>query len=138
MKSLFEKYREILLYLLFGGCAFVISIASYTYINVVMGMNELFANIISWILAVLFAFMTNRIWVFQSPTKGIVETFKQFVCFINGRIITLLIEEGIIFVFITLMGFNSVLIKIMGQIIVIILNYIISKFMIFKKNSNGE
>lgn len=129
----YRKYKSILLYLFFGGCAFVVSIISYVCANLVLGINELLANIISWILAVLFAFFTNRVWVFQSPTYTLKEFIFQFLRFVNGRVITLIIEEAIIFVFITLLGFDSVLIKIIGQIIVIILNYFISKFIVFKK-----
>ena len=134
MKKLFIKYKDILLYLIFGAGAFVVSIASYVCANVALGINELLANIISWILAVLFAFFTNRICVFHSPTKTLRDFGIQFMKFVNGRIITLLIEEGIIFIFITLLGFNSVVIKVICQIVVIILNYIISKFMVFKEN----
>ena len=59
-----------LLYLFFGGLTFVISVITYAFFNVSLGMNELVANIFSWILAVLFAFFTNRIWVFDGKTNG--------------------------------------------------------------------
>lgn len=123
--------------MIFGGCAFVISIGSYTCANLIFGINELAANIISWILAVVFAFFTNRIWVFHSPTKTWKEFGMQFAGFVNGRILTLAIEEAIIFVFITVLGFNSILIKVIGQVVVIVLNYLISKFMIFKNHHQG-
>ncbi len=133
LNPFYQKHKEILLYLFFGGCTFIISIGSFTLLNVALGVNELIANIISWILAVLFAFFTNRTWVFQSETHTIVEFGKQFLSFISARVITLLIEETIIFVFITLMGFNSVGVKVMAQIVVIILNYVFSKLFVFRK-----
>lgn len=137
--SFLKKYKDIILYLFFGGCAFVISIASYACANIILGIDELSANIFSWVLAVLFAFFTNRIWVFKSPTSTWKEFILQFFRFINGRIITLIIEEAIIFIFITLLGFNSLAVKIFGQIVVIILNYVISKFMVFnKKGREGK
>ena len=129
---IYKKYKEVLLYLFFGGCAFIISIGSYAIVNVNFGVNELIANIISWILAVVFAFFTNRVWVFQSATDSVKAFGIQFASFIGGRIVTLIIEEAMIFIFITVLGFNSILIKILAQVVVIVLNYIISKFMIFK------
>lgn len=128
----YKKYKEILLYLFFGGCAFVISIGSYAIANVGCGVNELIANIISWILAVLFAFFTNRVWVFHSATNSERDFVKQFFSFVGGRILTLVIEEAMIFIFITVLGFNSMMIKVIAQIVVIVLNYIISKFLVFK------
>lgn len=125
--------KEIVLYLLFGGLSFVISISSYTFCNVVIGINELTANIISWVLAVSFSYITNRIWVFDSPTNTFRETLKQMYSFFTGRVITLLLEEVILFVFITLLHFHSVVIKVAAQVIVIIANYVISKLVVFKK-----
>ena len=95
-----------------------------------MGINELVANVLSWIITVLFAFLTNRVWVFQSPTNGVSEFVKQMFAFYSGRVITLIIEEVILLVFITWLGFNSMVIK----VIVILLNYVISKLVIFKKD----
>ena len=95
-----------------------------------MGINELVANVLSWIITVLFAFLTNRVWVFQSPTNGVSEFVKQMFAFYSGRVITLIIEEVILLVFITWLGFNSMVIK----VIVILLNYVIRKLVIFKKN----
>lgn len=135
LNPLYKKYKEVWLYLFFGGCSFIISIGSYMIANVVIGINELIANVISWILAVLFAFFTNRVWVFRSITKTSKDFCIQFISFIGGRLVTLAIEEAIIFIFITIMELNSVAVKIVAQIVVIILNYIISKFMVFRKKS---
>lgn len=99
-----------------------------------MGINELVANVLSWIITVLFAFLTNRVWVFQSPTNEVSEFVKQMFAFYSGRVITLIIEEVILLVFITWLGFNSMVIKVIAQVIVILLNYVISKLVIFKKD----
>ena len=134
MNNLRSEKKEIFLYLLFGGLSFVISIVSYSYFNIIVGLNELIANIISWVLAVTFSYATNRIWVFNSPTNTFREFLKQMCSFFAGRIITLLLEEAILFVFITLLGFNSVIIKVIAQVMVIVANYIISKLVVFKNN----
>lgn len=132
-QPLYKKYKEVLLYLFFGGLTMIVSIASYAICNLTFGINALIANIISWILAVLFAFYTNRIWVFQAPTKSVNDFLKQMISFCSGRIVTLIIEEAILFIFITCMHYNSVGVKIAAQIVVIILNYIISKLWVFRK-----
>ncbi len=134
----YKKYKEILLYLFFGGLAFFISIGSYAVANVKFGINELLANLISWVIAVLFAFMTNRIWVFAAPTETVGAFFKQMMSFFTGRIATLIVEEIILAVFITMLGFNSMLIKVIAQIVVIVLNYVISKLFVFKEKNTEE
>ena len=122
-----------LLYLFFGGLSFIVSIATYALFNVEMGINELIANILSWIITVMFAFLTNRVWVFQSPTEGVNAFIRQMMVFYSGRVITLVIEEVILLVFITLLGFNSMAVKIVAQVIVILLNYVISKLVVFRE-----
>ena len=130
----YKKNKEMLLYLFFGGLTFVVSIITYGFFNVSLGLNELIANIISWIIAVTFAFFTNRIWVFNSPTNGAREFVAQLISFFGGRVVTLVIEEIIILVFITWLKFPSMIIKIIAQIIVIVLNYVISKLVVFKES----
>ena len=127
----YKKNKEIILYLLFGGLTTVISIVTYIFFEVTFGMNELLANIFSWILAVLFAFVTNKIWVFHAPTDTLREFIKQIIVFFGGRVATLVVEEIILFVFVTLLTFPSVTVKVVAQVIVIVLNYVISKFWIF-------
>ena len=115
-----------MLYLFFGGLTFIVSIVTYAVFNVSMGINELIANVMSWVLAVLFAFATNRVWVFQAPTHTITEFLKQMLSFFGGRVVTLVIEEIILLIFITWLGFNSMVVKVIAQVIVIVLNYVIS------------
>lgn len=137
-EPLYKKYKEVLLYLFFGVLTTVVSIGSYAFFNVTLGINELIANVISWVLAVLFAFFTNRIWVFAAPTKNVEEFMKQLVSFAGGRVLTLVIEEIILLVFITMLHFNSMLIKFIAQVVVIILNYVISKLLVFRKDKNKK
>ena len=67
---IYTRYKEMLLYLFFGGLSFLVSIGTYALFNVNFGINELVANIFSWLITVMFAFLTNRVWGFNSPTKG--------------------------------------------------------------------
>lgn len=123
----YKKNKEILLYLFFGGLTFLVSISSYALFNIRIGWNALTANIASWILAVAFAYVTNRTWVFESSTDRGSNLIKEITGFVGGRITTLVIEELILFIFITGLGMSSILVKIVAQVIVIALNYVISK-----------
>lgn len=130
----FYKKKEILLYLFFGGLTFMVNIASYAFFNIQIGWNALVANIGSWILAVAFAYVTNRILVFDSNASTVAGFMKEITSFVGGRVATLVIEELILFIFITNLGMNSMLIKVIAQIIVIVLNYVISKLIVFKSS----
>lgn len=130
LKILF-KYKQFLLYALFGGLTFVVSVMSYGFFCTLLAFNELFSNLLSWIFAVSFAFFTNRIWVFQSPTNTSREFFHQLLKFFSSRLATLGVEEIILLLFVTIMHLPNMLVKIAAQIIVIILNYILSKKVIF-------
>ena len=139
LKILF-KYKQFLLYALFGGLTFVVSVVSYGFFCTLLTFNELILNLLSWILAVSFAFFTNRIWVFQSPTNTSREFFQQLLKFFSSRLATLGVEEIILLLFVTIMHLPNMLVKIAAQIIVIILNYILSKKVIFtskKENSKN-
>ena len=129
----YKKHKEVLMYLLFGGLTTVVSIVTFALFNQVMGMNELVANVLSWILAVLFAYVTNRTWVFSSSADTKAGIAREMASFFGGRVATLLVEEGLIAVFITWLGFPAMPVKIAAQVIVIVLNYVISKLFVFKK-----
>lgn len=132
LEPFYKKNKEVLLYLFFGGLTVVVSVVTYGYFTMGCHMNELVANVISWIIAVLFAFITNRIWVFDKPTDTMGAFLRQLVSFLGGRVLTLLVEEALLFVFITCLDFNSMLVKVVAQVVVIVLNYVFSKWFVFK------
>lgn len=127
------KYKEALLYTFFGGLAFFLNFFLFIGIDRVFSINELVNNVICWIVCVLFQFFTNRTWVFDGRVNTFSELLKQIVSFFGGRIATLVVEEIILVIFITWLAFPSAPVKIFGQVVVIVLNYIISKTMVFKK-----
>ena len=94
--------------------------------------RTLLANIVSWILAVTFAYVTNRVWVFSSTAKG-KAILREMLSFYSGRLITLGLEEAMLLVFVTWLQLNGVVIKIIAQIVVLVSNYLISKLITFKK-----
>ena len=129
-QPLYKKYKEVLLYLLFGALTTAVSLGTFYLFTAVIPLDALVANILSWIFAVLFAFFTNRTWVFESADQPF---FRQMCSFFLGRVSTLLMEEVILLVFVTWLQLNAMVIKVAAQILVLVMNYVISKLFIFKK-----
>ena len=102
------------------------------------GMGTIISNIIAWVVAVVFAYLTNKAIVFESKTESIKSLFKEFVSFIGARIFTLVVETIFLKVVIDILGYNEILMKIVSNIIVIILNFIFSKLFIFNKDKSKE
>lgn len=125
--------KEIIRYLFFGGLSFLVSITTYSLFSDVLQVDPLISNILSWVITVLFAYITNKKWVFYQNNNGKKIKFKEIISFFGGRIITLLIEELLLLVAINVLNLNDMLVKIISQVIVIILNYFISKFVVFNK-----
>ena len=133
LKELFYKHKEVISYLFFGGCTTVVSIAVFYVCNKMLGLNEHVANIISWILAVTFAFVTNKLFVFESKVSDSKGLIKEILSFFSARLLTLGVEEVIIFVGCSLLHIDAMIVKVIGQVIVIVSNYFLSKLFVFKK-----
>ena len=113
----------------------MVSIASSALFYQLLGLNELVANVLSWICVVLFAFFTNRTRVFAAPTSGAGEFLRQMAAFFGGRLATLAAEELILLVFVTWLALPAVPVKIVAQVVVIVLNYVISKLFVFRSKN---
>lgn len=133
LEPFYKKHKEGLLYLFFGGLAFFLSIFLFWFMDSIMHLNAVVNNTIDWVICVAFQFFTNRTWVFDGhvETKG--EFLKQAGSFTVGRLFTLVVEDLLIFIFITLLGFPTMPVKLAATFIVIALNYVISKLFVFKK-----
>ena len=129
----YQKYKEPLLYLLFGGLTTALSVAFFWLLVYPCGMQALIANIITWIVCIAFAYITNRTWVFKDKAYGAAGVVRELFSFTLGRLATLGLEELILWIGIDLMSLNTLAVKIIAQILVIIGNYVISKFLVFKK-----
>lgn len=132
-KNYYHKYKEVILYLIFGGLTTVVSIVSFAYCNIILKQNALLANLVSWILAVTFAYVTNRLFVFRHKAHDPKAIIIEVMQFFSGRLATLLIEEALLFVFIEWFHMPALLIKAGAQFIVLVSNYLISKYIVFKK-----
>lgn len=150
--SIFEKFyiknKSVLLYLFFGGLTTLVSIFTFWLAELLINadfklsifggaysIKVILTNSISWVCAVLFAFFTNRVWVFNSPTKTWKEFWGQMAAFFGGRFATFLLETVILIIFVSALKFNELIIKIAAQFIVLVSNYIISKLVVFKDSN---
>lgn len=138
IKVLYKKYREIINYLIFGCLTTVINLLVkwsllFTILDATKDLELQISVVISWVVAVLFAYITNRIFVFQSQNKNYM---KEMMTFFGGRVLTLLLDMFIMWFLVTLLKLNSnlwiILFTIVSQVLVIIINYILSKIFIFK------
>ncbi len=137
--KLYKEYREIANYLIVGGLTTLVSLAVkyallFTILDAKDGVQLQIAVIISWIISVAFAYWANRKFVFESKSK---EYLKEIGLFVSSRITTLLLDMFIMWFFVTLLKLNTntwvIIWTIISQILVIVANYILSKFIVFKK-----
>ena len=160
MKKLFMKYKEIILYIFFGGATTLVSILTYALAQMPMSgvihdesiaikifsmeISKMYlaifaAKVISWICAVIFAFVTNKIWVFESKSWKFSVAFREFWMFVAARIATGPIEWLGVPLLVSL-GLNQTLFNVEGffaniicMVLVVVLNYVFSKLIIFRK-----
>ena len=133
LKPWYSKHKEVLLYLFFGGLAVFLNLGLFVFFTKNLGWGDLFANVVDWIICVLFQFITNKTWVFAAETDSTKGLVAQLTGFFGGGLLTLLLEELILGIFIVGLHWNRIAVKLAAQIFVIVANYVISKFFVFKK-----
>lgn len=136
MRELYQKYKEIIRYLIVGVLTTVVSLASYylcvyTILDPDSPLQLQAANVISWIAAVTFAYFTNRRYVFESKNQN---RLGEAAAFYGARVATLLMDMGCMFLLVTLAGVNDKIAKLLVQVIVLVANYVLSKFLVFRKS----
>lgn len=132
-KHLIIKYKGFLLYVVFGVATTVVNIAVYWLAAYLMQFGTILSTVVAWGVAVLFAYFTNRKWVFQSLEKSLPEVMKEIVSFFVCRLATGVIDLLCMYIFVDVLKFNDVMIKVSTNILVIILNYVASKLFVFKR-----
>lgn len=130
MIGLFKKYKEIILYIVFGVFTTVVNILIFNLCRNGAGLSIAIANGIAWFWAVFFAYITNRKWVFESNGNSVL---KEVFYFYLARVATLVIETIILYVFIDMIGMGDLVSKVFSNIVVIVLNYVFSKLFVFRK-----
>lgn len=134
IKELYNKYKDIIPYLFFGICTTLTNTVVYWLSAHAVELPVFPSTVIAWFVAVLFAYITNRKWVFRSEARTAVEIIKELISFFVCRLATGVLDWGVMIIFVDVMKFNDLIIKIAANILVILLNYIASKLVIFKKN----
>jgi putative flippase GtrA len=144
MKTLIQKAAgfirgpsgETVRYIVIGGCTTAIDYASFYLLERVLRLDLAFSNIASTALAILFAYVTNKLYVFKCRTSCLSELAAEFFRFIASRLFTMVVEIVGVQLFVDVLGQNSLLGKAEAIVIVIILNYILSKFLVFRKKQD--
>ena len=136
LKSLFEKYREPILYIFFGGLTTVVSFVSYWILADACRLHYMAATVLSWVISVTFAYVTNRKWVFESRAVGVKAVLFEIVSFFACRVASGLMEMGMMFIGVDLLKVNDKVVKLIANVFVIIANYILSKVIVFRKKHN--
>ena len=159
IKELYLKYKEIINYLIFGVLTTVVDFAVYTPLTKILGADYkvaglipwyIITSVIAWIAAVLFAYVTNKIWVFEERDWSAGKVVREIIAFAGGRVVTLLVQLFLMWLMIDathldktalltwgagLIGQNGdFAVKAIVAVVVVILNYVISKLFVFKKN----
>ncbi len=147
IKELILKYKELIVYVIFGGLTTVVNLVVFTLSGFALGDERyLVSNVIAWLAAVIFAYITNKLWVFESKSWSVRVLVKEIPSFFAARVFSFLLEEFGLYVFVDLLSFKDISLKIFtleigGELIakailavvVVILNYIFSKLVIFKR-----
>lgn len=150
IKKLFIKYKELITYVIFGVLTTLVNFFAFWLFTKILG-EELYLinNAIAWVVGVIFAYITNKLFVFESKSWNLKLIAKEITGFLGARIFSFLVEEGGMFLFITVLGLGEksltilnltitgqFVVKILLAVIVVVMNYVFSKFFIFKSSEN--
>ena len=130
--------KETILYIISGALTTLVNFAVSYLLYDICSVNEIVTNTVAWVAAVLFAFFSAHIFVFRTSDRekgGNMSVTKRFLFFVAGRIFTLAVELSATYIFITRLGSDFWIVKVLISGFVIILNYLISKFIVFKRKS---
>ena len=133
MLGMMKKYQSFISYAVFGVLTTVVNIVTYSICYNKLGIGNTLSNVTAWILAVAFAYVTNKLWVFDSKSWKWSVLRREVPAFISCRLATGILDIAIMFVCVDLFGWPAMIMKIASNVLVIVLNYVFSKLIIFKK-----
>ena len=133
LKSLYARYADVIPYLFFGVCTTLVTMAAYWVAAYPLGLSVPVSTVVAWVLAVLFAYLTNRRWVFHSEARTTPEILREIASFFSCRLATGLLDLGCMFLFVDVLRWNDLLIKALDNVLVVVLNYVASRLLIFRK-----
>ena len=134
IEKLLSKYKNVFYYVFFGVCTTIVNVVTYYCCFNIATMTNVTATVIAWILAVLFAYITNKLWVFESRSFNKDVLIKEIPAFFGCRLATGVLDVVIMYVAVDIVNSNGTVWKIISNVLVIIINYVASKLVIFKKN----
>lgn len=134
IKRLIEKYQSFIFYGIFGVLTTIVNIVTYQLCYERFGISNTFSNVAAWILAVTITYLTNKVWVFESKSWKWEILKREIPTFISCRLATGVLDIVIMYICVDVMQWHAMLMKIISNVLVIILNYIFSKLVIFKKS----
>lgn len=136
--ELYKKYKEVVNYLIFGGLSTLVNFVSYYIFARTLNIDEVISSGLSWFCAVLFAYVTNKLFVFETKKSNKKEVIKEMLSFFLARVISgALCDVGTFALMIKVLGINDIIAKLVTQVMVIIVNYLFSKLIVFKKEKNN-
>lgn len=139
VKELYQKYKEVIHYLIFGGLATSVNFVSYFIFARMIGIEEIVSSGLSWFCSVLFAYITNKMFVFESKTDTRKAFFMEMITFFLARIVSgILCDVGTFALMVKVFHINDIVSKIVTQIMVVVVNYVFSKLFIFKKKKEQK
>lgn len=133
-----QKYRDVILYAIFGVLTTIINIVSFYVLTHLFNISIMVSTLVAWILAVLFAYLTNRKWVFSSYAVTNKEKTVEVLKFFLMRLFTGIVDWSCMLIFVEILAFDEMVIKCLANVLVIVLNYIASKLIIFRRDSQDE
>ncbi len=131
--DLFRRYKSFIAYVFFGICTTLVNLFCYRLFYFVLGVSNVPSTVIAWLFAVLFAFITNKLWVFESKSFAITTVFPELVKFFICRVATGLLDVFVMWIAVDKMKWNAMAWKLISNVLVIVLNYVASKLVIFVK-----
>lgn len=131
------RFRTVIAYLFFGGLTTLLNIVVYMGLARGLELPYLAANVVAWVVSVLFAYAANRTWVFASRRRGWGNILKECSAFIGCRLLSGGVDTAIMYVMIDLLALNDLAVKVFANLVVIIMNYVISRDLIFKHQQRG-
>ena len=133
-KALLHKYTELLAYIFWGAATTVVNYCVYFLCTELLRIHYLASNVIAWVAAVLFAFGVNKVFVFASKNWQWGTVWPELWKFVSARLLSGGLETLILFLFVELLRWNDGVVKVGASVLVVVLNYVISKAIIFKKD----
>lgn len=131
--QLYDKYKSVIAYLFFGGLTTLVNLVVFFVTASLRHWNYQIGTAVAWFVSVLFAYLTNRVWVFHSHFTTFGALWREIITFFSVRAATLIMDEGIMWIGVSLLSQNEMLTKLVDQVIVVVANYFFSKWFVFRK-----